>query len=59
MAIQWEQLKTLNPDIAAIDKLNELFSRLSGGDLHSGVEQSYNPIDHDELEEIYNELATM
>lgn len=58
-AIQWEQLKTLNPDIAAIDKLNELFSRLSGGDLHSGVEQSYNPIDHDELEEIYNELATM
>lgn len=57
--IQWEQLKTLNPDAAIIDKLNGLFSRLSGGDLHSGIEQSDNPIDHDELEEIYNELATI
>ena len=42
-----------------IDKRNGLFSRLSGGDLHSGIEQSDNPIDHDELEEIYNELATI
>lgn len=57
--IQWEQLKKLNPDITVIDKLNELFSRLSGGDLHSGIEQSDNPIDHNELEEIYNELATI
>lgn len=57
--IQWEQLKTLNPDVTMIDKLNGLFSRLSGGDLHSGIEQSDNPIDHDELEEIYNELATI
>ena len=54
--IQWEQLKNLNPDVTMIDKLNGLFSRLSGGDLHSGIEQSDNPIDHDELEEIYNEL---
>lgn len=57
--IQWEQLKNLNPDVTMIDKLNGLFSRLSGGDLHSGIEQSDNPIDHDELEEIYNELATI
>lgn len=57
--IQWEHLKTLNPDVTMIDKLNGLFSRLSGGDLHSGIEQSDNPIDHDELEEIYNELATI
>lgn len=56
-AIQWEQLKTLNPDVTMIDKLNGLFSRLSGGDLHSGIEQSDNPIDHDELEDIYKELA--
>lgn len=57
--IQWEQLKKLNPDVIMIDKLNRLFSRLSGGDLHLGIEQSDNPIDHDELEEIYNELATI
>lgn len=54
--IQWEELKSLNPDAEIIDKLNTLFSRLSGGDLHSGTEQSYNPIDHEELEDIYNEL---
>lgn len=55
--IQWEQLKALNPDVVMIDKLNGLFSRLSGGDLHSGIEQTDNPIDHDELEEIYRELV--
>lgn len=55
--IPWEQLKSLNPDEAIIDKLKELFSRLSGGDLHSGVEKYDNPIDYDELEDIYNELA--
>ena len=57
--IQWEQLKSLNPDVTIIDKLNGLFSRLSGGDLHSGVEQSDNPIEHDELEDIYNELSAI
>ena len=55
--IQWEQLKTLNPDVTMIDKLNRLFSRLSGGDLHLGIEQSDNPIDHGELEDIYKDLA--
>lgn len=57
--IQWEQLKKLNPDAAIIDKLSALFSRLSGGDLHSGIEQSNNPIEHDELEDIYNELVSI
>ena len=54
--IQWDQLKTLNPDAAVIDTLKRLFDRLSGGDLHLGVESTENPIDHDELENIYNEL---
>lgn len=58
-SIQWEQLKSLNPDVSMIDKLNGLFSRLSGGDLHSGIERSDNPIDHDELEEIYKELSKL
>lgn len=55
-AIQWDQLKTLNPDAVVIDTLKRLFDRLSGGDLHLGVESTENPIDHDELENIYNEL---
>lgn len=58
-SIQWEQLKALNPDASIIDKLNALFSRLSGGDLHSGIEQSTNPIEHDELEDIYKELLSI
>lgn len=58
-SIQWDQLKTLNPNVTIIDKLSNLFSRLSGGDLHSGVEQSDNPIDYEELKEIYNELVKL
>lgn len=54
--IQWEQLKTLNPDATIIDTLKRLFDRLSGGDLHLGVESTENPIDHEELENIYNDL---
>lgn len=58
-SINWELLKKLNPDASIIDKLNALFNRLSGGDLHSGVEQSNNPIEHDELEDIYKELLSI
>ena len=54
--IPWDQLKDMNQDVTIIDKLKNLFSRLSGGSLHAGVEQAENPIDHAELESIYNEL---
>lgn len=57
--IQWDQLKKLNPDAVTIDKLKRLFDRLSGGDLHIGVESSENPIDHDEFESIYRELRNL
>lgn len=54
--IPWDQLKGINQDVTLIDKLKNLFSRLSGGSLHAGVEQAENPIDFAELESIYNEL---
>ena len=54
--IPWDQLKCINQDVTLIDKLKNLFSRLSGGSLHAGVEQAENPIDFAELELIYNEL---
>lgn len=57
--IPWEQLKGLNPDVNLVDKLKNLFSRLSGGSLHVGIEQIENPIDHAELESIYNELEAI
>ena len=57
--IPWEQLKGINPDVTLVDKLKDLFSRLSGGSLHVGIEQTENPIGHAELESIYNELRAI
>lgn len=57
--IYWDQLKGLRPDAVLIDKLQSNFNRLSGGDLHAGIEQTENPIDHDELMEIYNNLYSV
>lgn len=57
--IYWDQLKGLRPDAALIEKLKSYFSRLSGGDLHAGVEQTENPVDHDELLDIYNFLISV
>ena len=54
--INWEELKKLHADGDMIDELKLLYSRLSGGDLHSGVEHEENPLEHDELEEIYEKL---
>lgn len=54
--IPWDHLKGMNPDVTLVDKLKNLFTRLSGGSLHVGIEQAENPIDHAELEYIYNEL---
>lgn len=55
-SIQWDKLKCLNPDKALIDTLNTLYNRLSGGDLHSGIEHSENPIEYEELLDIFNSL---
>lgn len=55
-SIAWDRLKELNPDKVLIETLNKLYNRLSGGDLHSGIEHSENPIDIEELQDIYNEL---
>lgn len=57
--IYWEQLKDLKPDAALIDKLSGYYSRLSGGDLHTGIEQTENPIDYDELRNMYNDLISV
>ena len=57
--ISWDQLKLVHADPALIERLNGLFNRLSGGDLHSGIEQSNNPIDYEELKEIYDELNSI
>lgn len=57
--IYWDQLKNLKPDATLIDNLKSYYGRISGGDLHAGVEQTENPVDHDELEDIYNYLNSV
>lgn len=57
--IQWEKLKTLHADADMIDSLKDMYSRLSGGELHSGVEHDENPLSFEELERICNKLKTM
>lgn len=58
-SIPWDELKKLNPDSALIENLKKLFSRLSGGNLHNGIEQSENPTSIEELKDIYNQLAKL
>lgn len=56
-SIAWDKLKELNPNKDLIDTLNRLYNRLSGGDLHSGIESTENPMEFEELQEIYSTLA--
>lgn len=57
--IYWDQLKDLKPNPFLIDKLNGYYSRLSGGDLHAGIEQTENPIEYDELKNMYDDLTSV
>lgn len=54
--IDWDGLTKLTPDFSIISKLNEIHSRLSGGDLHNGVEASENPISKSEYLEMAETL---
>ena len=42
-----------------IDVLKNSYSRLSGGATHIGIAGIENPLDFDELEEIYNSLVQL
>lgn len=54
--INWEALCKLNPNKKIIIKLNHIHSRLSGGDLHNGIESTENPISKDEFLDMACEL---
>lgn len=57
--IPWDKLKTLHADANMIDNLKNMYSRLSGGELHIGVESEENSLEYDELMDMYNKLKTM
>lgn len=54
--INWDGLKKLLPDSSIISRLNTIHSRLSGGDLHNGIESCENPITKEEFIEMANDL---
>lgn len=59
-SISWTELKKLKEvPIETIEKLEEMYGRLSGGGEHLGFESIELPLEHDELQEIYDELSKL
>lgn len=58
-SIHWEELKKLNADTNMIDDLKAIHNRLSGGELHSGMEHEENSLEFDELKSMYDKLIKM
>ncbi|MDD5792523.1 MAG: AAA family ATPase [Erysipelotrichaceae bacterium] len=57
--IAWEELKKLCNDPSVVDKLKSVHNRASGGELHNGMEREENPIDKDEIQEMYDMLKSI
>ena len=58
--IKWEDFsKFANVTQELIDVLRDNYSRLSGGATHIGMAGVENPLDFDELEDIYNALVQL
>lgn len=57
--IQWEELKGLSNEAKLIDGLKKIHGRASGGDLHNGSERENNPLDRDEIVELYDKLKKL
>lgn len=59
-AIKWNEFSNFaNVTQEMIDVLKNSYSRLSGGATHIGIAGIENPLDFDELEEIYNSLVQL
>ncbi len=58
--IPWDEFPQLKlvPD-AIVQTLQEQYTILSAGGTHEGMSSSEDPLDHDDLEEVYNELMTI
>lgn len=59
-AIRWEDLSNLSSvSEEMVECLHDCYSRLSGGGLHIGLSSAENPLDWDELDEIYDKLINL
>lgn len=57
--INWGELKKISNDNDLIDGLHCIHGRVSGGELHNGLEREVNPLDRDELVELYKKLKSL
>lgn len=57
--IKWGELKKISNDPALIDGLKYIHGRASGGGLHNGTERENNPIDRDEIQQLYEKLKEL
>lgn len=56
--INWDKLKKISNDTELIDGLKFIHGRVSGGDIHNGSERENNPLDRDEIEQLYHKLKS-
>lgn len=57
--IAWAELKKLKNDSDTIDKLKIIHSRVSGGEMHNGVENEENPIEVNEFKEMISDIESI
>lgn len=57
--INWDALSKIENHRVIVNKLKIMHSRLSGGDMHNGIEFIENPIDKDEYDQIFAQLNDM
>lgn len=58
--IKWTELPNLSSvSEEVVECLHDCYSRLSGGGMHIGLSSAENPLDWDELDEIYDKLINL
>ena len=57
--IAWSELKELKNDTSIIDKLEAIHSRVSGGEMHNGIESEENSIELEEFNTMIMDIESM
>ena len=52
----WEELKKVGAKGVDVDELRHIHDRCSGGEMHIGIERTYNPLTKEEIENMKNQL---
>lgn len=57
--IAWAELKKMNGKDSIIDTLERIHGRASGGEMHNGDENEYNPIEVEEFNTMINDIEVI